>query len=138
MQHPIRILLVDDSPHFLAAARDFLRMQESFRVIGAAMDGGEAVEESRRLEPDVILLDLNLAGASGLDLIPLFKRRMPKTKIVVLTIMQEESYRDAAMQAGADAFVRKSEIGKTLISVIYHLADVSSNGRETRPMPETS
>lgn len=123
MNNPIRILLVDDSPHFLAAARDFLHLQDSFRVIATAMDGGEAVKESRRLEPDIILLDLNLAGQSGLDLIPLFKKHMPHTKVIVLTIMQDDPYRVAAMQAGADAFVRKTEMSKKLISVIFGLTE---------------
>ena len=130
MNHPIRILLVDDNSYFLAATRDFLHLQESFRVIGVAMDGGEAVSQSRRLEPDVILLDLNLAGKSGLDLIPLFKRNMPRTKIIVLTIMQDEAYHAAAMQAGADAFVRKTEMSKTLISVIFGLADSTETNRD--------
>lgn len=128
MNNPIRILLVDDNSHFLAAARDFLHLQESFRVIGAAMDGGEAVAQSRRLEPDIILLDLNLAGKSGLDLIALFKKHMPCTKIIVLTIMQDEPYRVAAMQAGADAFVRKTEMSRTLVSVIFELMNVSITG----------
>ncbi|MFZ5921056.1 MAG: response regulator [Chloroflexota bacterium] len=133
MNNPIRILLVDDNSHFLAAARDFLELQESFRVIGAIMNGGEAVSQSNRLEPDVILLDLNLAGESGLDLIPLFKRHMPKTKIIVLTIMQDENYRAAAMQAGADAFVHKSEISKTLISVIVGLAKTPATAWSSQP-----
>lgn len=126
MNHPIRILLVDDSPHFLAAARDFLHMQDSFRVIATAMDGSEAVKQSRRLEPDVILLDLNLADKSGLDLIPIFKQYMPHTKIIVLTIMQDEPYRVAAMQAGADAFVSKNEMSKTLVSNIFNLVNIST------------
>ncbi|MBI5935107.1 MAG: response regulator transcription factor [Chloroflexi bacterium] len=122
MNHPIRILLVDDSLHFLAAARDFLHLQDSFRVIATAMDGGEAVKQSRRLEPDFILLDLNLANTSGLDLIPIFKQHVPHAKIIVLTIMQEEPYRIAAMRAGADAFVHKTAMSKSLISVILELA----------------
>lgn len=130
MNNPIRILLVDDSPHFLAAARDFLHMQDSFRVIATAMDGGEAVKESRRLEPDIILLDLNLAGKSGLELIPLFKQHMSHAKIVVLTMMEDEPYRVAAMQAGADAFVRKTEMSKTLTPIIFELTNVSTNGHE--------
>ncbi len=130
MNNPIRILLVDDSPHFIEAARDFLHLQESFRVIGTATDSEKAVKESRRIEPDVILLDINLAGKSGLNLIPIFKRHMPHTKIVVLTIMQDEPYRAAAMQAGADAFVRKTEMSRLLIPVILELMKVSTNGHE--------
>ena len=136
MNHPIRILLVDDSPHFLAAARDFLHLQQSFRVIATAMDGGEAVKQSRLLEPDIILLDLNLASKSGLDLIPTFKQHMPHTKIIVLTIMQDEPYRVAAMQAGADAFVCKTEMSKKLISVIFELTKTLTHNGETPSMIE--
>ena len=129
MNNPIRILLVDDSPHFIEVVRDFLGMRESFNVIGAAMDGSEAIKQSRLLEPDIILLDLNLASISGLDLIPLFKRHIPRTKIVVLTIMKEEAYRLAAAQAGADAFLHKDSMFRSLVPTLLELMKASSNGR---------
>ncbi len=129
----IRILLVDDNQRFAEAARDFLHLQTEFRVIGIASNGEEAVRESRRLEPDIILLDLNLGNESGLDLIPVLKATIPHAKIVVITIMQDDLYRSAAMQAGSDAFVRKTEMSKTLVSIIANLMEKPASAVENPP-----
>ncbi|GAB4456905.1 MAG: hypothetical protein Kow0070_07880 [Anaerolineales bacterium] len=123
MKHPIRILLVDDSPYFLAAARDFLRLQADFDVVGVAGESQGMLAQIAEETPDVILLDLNVGDRSGLDLIPLIKSTAPGAKIIVLTVMEEEPYRDAALHAGADAFVRKTEMSRKLISVIAELSD---------------
>ena len=137
MNQFIRILLVDDNQRFVEAARDFLHLQNEFRVIGIASNGGEAVRESRRLEPDIILLDLNLGNESGLDLIPVFKATIPHAKIVVITIMQDELYRTAAMQSGADAFVRKTEMSKNLFPAILELTKPSMRNGENRHKMDT-
>ena len=123
MHKSIRILLVDDSPYFLEAARDFLHLQEALEVAGTATEGQEALEQAQQLQPDVILLDLNLGTLSGLELIPVFKSHIPAAKVIVLTIMNEEAYRTAALQAGADAFVHKTEMSKTLISTLLDLTN---------------
>ena len=135
MNHPIRILLVDDSPHFLDAARDFLLLNKTLEVAGAAADGQAGLAQALELKPDVILLDLNLGGQSGLDLIPLFKKQMPKTKVVILTIMQEEPYRAAVLERGADAFVHKRNITQTLVPTIVELMnrpDDKPAGKESK------
>jgi PAS domain S-box-containing protein len=118
MNKPTRILLVDDSHHFLEAARDFLGYQESVTVVGTAKEGEEALAKSQTLQPDIILLDLNLADSSGLKLIPALKENLPGTKIIVLTMMEESSYRAASLEAGADGFVHKSTMSKTLTAAI--------------------
>jgi PAS domain S-box-containing protein len=119
MAQPIRILLVDDSPYFLEAARDFLAMQEPLAIVEVASEGQEALSKSFATKPDVILLDLNLSDHSGLELIPLFGKQQPRPKIIALTMMEESSYRAAAVQAGADAFVHKTSMSKTLLTTIH-------------------
>jgi DNA-binding NarL/FixJ family response regulator len=123
MSKPIRILLVDDSPYFLAAARDFLHLHKTLEVTGIAAGGQEALAQARQTKPDVILLDLNLGSESGLELIPHFKQHVPTALIIILTILPDESYRAAALQAGADAFVPKTEINRTLIPTIQEVAN---------------
>ena len=131
MTKTIRILLVDDSHHFLEAARDFLGYQESVTVVGTAMEGEEALAKSQTLQPDIILLDLNLSQSSGLKLIPVLKQNLPGTKIIVLTMMEESSYRAAALGAGADGFVHKSSMSKTLTTAI--LDAMQSNRKHAAP-----
>lgn len=123
MNEPIRILLVDDSPHFLATICDFLNLNQTLRVNGVATDGQEALKQASILNPHIILLDLRLGNESGLTLIPRFKEILPNAKIVILTIAQEDPYRVAAMRAGADSFIRKSTAVQTLIATITQLMD---------------
>lgn len=116
---PIRVLLVDDNPFFLDAAADFLQLQKSFEVIGQATSGQEALKQALHLQPDVILLDLNLGEESALHLIPFLKAQLPETRIVVVTIMK--GYSEVALQSGADAFVHKPAMTRSLISSIIDL-----------------
>jgi len=121
--NPIRILLVDDNLYFLEAARDLLNLNQAIEVVATATEGQDALTQVPTLKPDIILLDLNLGNQSGLALIPHFKKAKPQTKIIVLTIMEEEPYRAAALQAGAHAFVCKTEMNRTLIPVIFELTN---------------
>lgn len=129
MNNPVRILLVDDSPHFLKAAREFLQFQDSLTVVDVASGEQEALAKSLAVEPDVILLDLNLDHRSGLELIPLFKKHLSNVKIIVLTMMDAESYRAAALGAGADGFVHKSEMTQKLQNVIFETMNYPVSGR---------
>ncbi|MBI5352415.1 MAG: PAS domain S-box protein [Chloroflexi bacterium] len=121
MFNPIRTLLVDDSPYFLEAAQDYLQIQDSIEVVGFAIHAEDALAKSVALNPQVILLDINLGERSGLDLIPLFNEHLPNAKIIVLTIMESESYRAAALQAGAHAFINKSQMHKELMPILESL-----------------
>jgi DNA-binding NarL/FixJ family response regulator len=123
---PIRILLLDDSPYFLAAARDFLQLQQNFNVVGVAGEPDGMLAQVREADPDIILLDINVGRHNGLELIPALKEITPRAKIVVLTILEEEPYRSAALQAGADAFVRKTEMSRRLLTVIAELSAASN------------
>ena len=121
MHPPLRILLVDDNPYFLEAARDFLSAQEGLTVVGAATHADEALAQAQRLTPDVILLDLNLGNRFGLELIPRFKEKLPQTRIIVLTLMNEAAYGAAARQAGADDFVPKAALSERLMPALRRL-----------------
>jgi len=136
MYNQIRILLVDDSPYFLDAACDFLQYHAPITVVGTAAGSTDALAQSQMLQPDVILLDLNLEQTSGLALIPAFKQHLPATKIIVLTMMEEDSYRTAALQAGADGFVHKSSMVKTLVAAIHAAMRHGAATEKTEPETE--
>jgi DNA-binding NarL/FixJ family response regulator len=121
MTNPIRILLVDDSPYFLEAAREFLNLHESLTVVDTATEEQDAIAKSLATRPDVILLDINLGYLSGLELIPIFRQNLPQVKIVALSMMDPGSYRAAALQAGADEFVQKSRMHHELIPAVHAL-----------------
>lgn len=132
MSSPIRVLMVDDSPYFLEAAQDFLLLHEMIQLIGVARHGEEALTQSRELLPDVILLDLNLNAQSGLDLILSLKKHAPRIKVIILSMMDEETYKPASLHAGADAFVHKTSMSQKLIPIIL---DTVKNGTEETSIP---
>ncbi|MDO8752909.1 MAG: PAS domain S-box protein, partial [Anaerolineales bacterium] len=102
--------------------------------VDSAIDGDEALSKSRMHNPDLILLDLNLADRSGLDLIPALREQLPTVKIIMLTNMEDDAYRTAALRVGADAYVQKISMSNTLIPAIHGLMkipeSVSFSGRE--------
>jgi len=115
---PIRILLVDDNQYFLDAVGDFLLLKTDFHLVGLATNGEDAIKSFQVANPDVILLDLNLGGESGLNLISKFKQQSPSVKIIILSTMNEEEYRNASYLAGADGFIHKSSMSNNLFSMV--------------------
>jgi len=124
IQRAARIILVDDSETFLRAATGFLvRRAPWLGVAGSFCTAAEAIERSPDLQPDVILLDLVMPGISGLEAIPGFREVVPEAAIVVLTMYDSESYRQAALEAGAQEFVSKSEMVGELLPAIRRVVD---------------
>ena len=115
---PIRVMLVDDNPTFLRILSDFLREEEEVLVVGTAGSGEEALAKAQGLQPQVILLDLAMPGMGGLDAIPLLRKTVPETRIIALTMLDTNGYRDAALAAGADEFVAKGNLSADLLPAI--------------------
>jgi len=115
---PISILLVDDNPVFLRIATHFLQQQAEVVIVGVASRGEEALGQIQDLRPQVVLLDLSLPGLSGLEVIPLLRIKLPKVKIIALTLMDADGYRQAALAAGADDFVSKTTLNIHLLPAI--------------------
>jgi len=115
---PIRILLVDDNPMFLGVARDFLQLQTNLSVVGTTRSGEEALNLAKELKPDIVLLDLNMPGLSGLEAIPRLREILPEIKVIALTMMDQAAYQPAALAAGADGFVPKASMCNDLMPAI--------------------
>jgi DNA-binding NarL/FixJ family response regulator len=108
----IRVLLVDDNGQMLADLRD--ELSDEFDIAGTAENGEEAVREVLRLDPDVIVLDLNMSGMNGLQVTSLLREKRSRTKILFLTIHEEPEYISAAFSAGALAYVTKRRLASDL------------------------
>lgn len=118
----VRVVLVDDSRDFSKVASRFLSKLESLELVGLGSRAEDALELVVRLLPDVVLLDLAMPGKGGLDVIPELKAAHPDLKIVVLTLFSAAGYRQAALAAGADAFVAKKTMGVDLLPAILGVA----------------
>lgn len=115
---PIRILLVDDHNLFRSGLRLLLQKQDHFEVVGEASDGGEGLKLTRKLNPDVVLLDLNMPGLSGLDTLRLIIAEFPDIKVIILTVSEESDELAQALREGARGFLLKNIESADLASAI--------------------
>ena len=104
----MRILIVDDHPITRDALAALLG-QQGFSVVGEAAEGEEAVELTRRLRPQIVLLDLSMPGLGGLEALPRLREVAPETEVVVLTASGTEENLLAAIRGGAAGYLLKSE-----------------------------
>ncbi len=123
---PTRILLVDDSALFLDSADLFLSAIPSIVVVGRAMSGEDALRCVSALRPDVVLMDLDMPGMSGLEATRQIKALPQPPRVVIVTVHNHAAYRTAAQAAGADGFLSKSEFGKQLLPLIQTLCAESA------------
>jgi DNA-binding NarL/FixJ family response regulator len=122
---PVRILLVDDSPEFLEAATRFLSTDPQIAIAGRALSGVEAMEQVTRVHPDLVLIDWEMPGMSGLETTHNIKARPDAPSVIILTLHDNVEYRAAAQAAGADGYVTKSDFGTELLPCIHALLDGS-------------
>ncbi len=103
-----RILIVDDHPLTREALSSLLRTHD-FDVVGCASDGEQAIVETARLKPDLVLLDLSMPGLDGLGALPRLREAAPESEVVVLTASGTEENLLAAIRAGAAGYLLKTE-----------------------------
>jgi len=103
----IRILLVDDHPLLRQGIRKVLEFEADMRVVGEAGNGEEALKLARRLQPLVIIMDINLPDISGIEATRLIKAELPDTKILALTIHDNDEYVVQMVRAGATGYILK-------------------------------
>jgi DNA-binding NarL/FixJ family response regulator len=104
---PIRVLLVDDHQVVRMGLRAFFDLLPDIEVVGEAADGSEGVAMTRRLRPDVVLMDLLMPNMDGITAIGRIKAELPETEIVTMTSFIEEEKVTSALEAGASGYVLK-------------------------------
>lgn len=104
----IRILLIDDHTLFRSGVRLLLRRQSDFEVVAEAADGIEGLKRARELEPDAILLDLNMPGLSGLEVLQILSQDLPDCGVIVLTVSEEGDELAQALRSGARGYLVKN------------------------------
>jgi NarL family two-component system response regulator LiaR len=116
------VVLVEDHALTRAGLRAAL-VDAGFSVVGEAEDGPRGLEEVRRLEPDVAVIDLGLPGMDGIELTRQLRQVVPKTKIVILTMHDLDTEVLAALAAGADAYCVKSTKTDGVITAVRVVAE---------------
>lgn len=115
---PMTILSVEDHPVFREGLSAILESQEDMCLVAQASNAVEAVEEFRRLRPDITLMDLRLPDANGTDMLIAIRAEFPKARIIILTTADCDGEIQRALKAGASAYVLKSMPKEELLEVI--------------------
>lgn len=122
MPDPIRVLIADDHPLFREGVAYSLSGDPEFEVIAQVGSGEEAVEATRRLVPDVVLLDIAMPGMGGIAAAGQVARELPHTRIVMLTVVEDHDSLLASLRAGAHGFVLKGVSASELRGITRRMA----------------
>ena len=122
MSSPIRILLVDDHTLFRSGVRALLQRQTDIEIAGEAGEGSEALKLIRSLKPDLVLLDLNMPGLSGLEVLKLAVEENPQQAIIMLTLSEDSRDLMVALQTGARGYLLKNSNVDYLVNAIRMVA----------------
>ncbi len=115
----IKLLIVDDHPLFRQGLVDVLETDPAMEVVAQAADGDVAMAHVRDLRPDVVLMDVNLPNANGLEITQYIVAETPATRVVILTGYDEVGHVDQALDAGAVAYCTKDVPPDSLLALIH-------------------
>ena len=118
----LRIALADDHHLIRSGLKLLLDSNETLSIVGEASDGASALLLVEQLQPAILLLDLAMPGMDGLECLRELQRRNLPTRVIVLTMFEDENYVLAAMSAGAQGYVQKSAIDTELFQAIENVA----------------
>jgi DNA-binding NarL/FixJ family response regulator len=113
-----RVLIVDDQPLMRAGFKSVLEASGQVDVVGEAATGAEAIEQARRLDPDVVLMDVRMPDMDGIEA----TRRMPQQKVLILTTFGLDEYIIEALRAGASGFLLKDAPVDDLLGAVRAVA----------------
>ena len=120
-QTTVRVLVVDDQLLYAEAISVLLKMQDGIEVVGIAADGQEAIEQATDLRPDLVLMDIEMPRLDGISATRWIRRRLPETRVVVMTALTGEEYATRALKAGAEACVAKFSHAGDLLEAIENV-----------------
>lgn len=121
----IRVLIVDDIAETRENVRKLLQFETDIEVVGTARSGNEGVQLSVELDPDVILMDINMPDIDGITATEQVRARSPHIQVVILSVQGDQNYMRRAMLAGARDFLTKPPMGDELISAIRRAGEMS-------------
>jgi len=125
----IRVMIVDDVSETRENVRKLLQFESDVDVVGAARTGKEAIQLSLDLNPDVILMDINMPDMDGIAATEAIRAKQPAVQVVILSVQGDQNYMRRAMLAGARDFLTKPPMGDELISAIRRAGSMAQSER---------
>ena len=114
----LRILIADDHAVIRKQVRLILEESSRFEVCAEAEDGAEAVEEARRLKPDVVILNVSMPVLNGLEAAREIRAKLPESSIVILSANADKQFIEQAKRMGADAYLAKTKAREALVKAV--------------------
>lgn len=118
----IRVLIADDDHLMRAGLVELLTADAEIRIVGQAATGREAIEQARRLEPDVVLMDVRMPDLDGIAATRELVRLAPAARVLILTTFEQDDYIFGALRAGASGFLLKRARPEELIGAVHTIA----------------
>ncbi len=122
----IKIVLIDDHKLFREGVKRILEFEPSFEVVAEGNDGTEAAKLVKENEPDVVLMDINMPNANGIEATADLVRYFPETKVIILSIHDDENYVTHALKTGAQGYLLKEMDSDSLIEAIRVVSEGGS------------
>ena len=126
----IRVLLADDHTLFRQGVKTLLAAESDMEVVGEAADGASAAERAAELRPDVVLMDIGMPGPSSFEITRQIKRNRPETRVLFLSMYDDEDYLVQSMEVGGSGYVLKDSPAPQLVEAVR---DVSRGGSYLSP-----
>jgi NarL family two-component system response regulator LiaR len=115
---PIRVLIADDHRLFRRGLRQVCEIEGGFEVVGEAEDGQQAIELAQSLQPDVILMDIEMPLVNGVEATRIITDESPAVRVIALTVYQEDKHVFEAIKAGAQGYLLKDVEEHTLVEAV--------------------
>jgi len=114
----VRVVLADDHSLFREGMKRILNMEPGLRVVAECGDGLSVIEQCRELQPDIVLMDINMPNCSGVEATETLYKEMPEVKVIILSIHDDESYVFETLRKGASGYLLKDMETESLIEAI--------------------
>lgn len=115
----VRVLVVDDQQTYRDAAQFVIEMSDGFEVAGTAASGEESLGLTEQLSPDLVLMDINLPGISGLEATRRILSTHPETEVIVFSTHSAADYASRARDAGAIGFISKADLAPAILDQVW-------------------
>ncbi len=122
MNDKLKVLIIDDHPLMRRGIQQLVELEEGFEVVGGAGNGSEGINLALQTSPDLIILDLNMKGLSGLDTLKAWRAEDVDARIVILTVSDAKNDIFTLIDAGADGYLLKDTEPDTLLSQLKRIA----------------
>ena len=129
----IRVLIVDDIPETRENVKKLLYFEQDVEIVGMGSNGREGVELAVKLQPDIVLMDINMPEMDGIAASESISRQVPVAQVVMMSVQGESDYLRRSMLAGAREFLIKPFSGDELINSIHRVYQFSAATRRAMP-----